>query len=107
MHTHYLLAAAAALEMTLLHNFLWHCNYTWRDRQMLDTRGRMFVRYHLSSGVISMLGNLAMMRLLVQQAHLPVLVADVGAILCCSILNFFAGNSWAFAPTQAASAKGE
>ena len=30
---HYLWAAAVALEVTLLHNFVWHWHYTWRDRR--------------------------------------------------------------------------
>ena len=30
---HYLYASAAALEITLLHNFVWHVHYTWRDRR--------------------------------------------------------------------------
>ena len=32
MRGHYLLASAAAIELTLLHNFVWHVLYTWRDR---------------------------------------------------------------------------
>ena len=30
---HVLYATAAALELTLLHNFIWHVHYTWSDRQ--------------------------------------------------------------------------
>ena len=30
---HFLYATVAALELTLLHNFVWHLNYTWRDRR--------------------------------------------------------------------------
>jgi hypothetical protein len=29
---HYMVATVVALELTLLHNFLWHLNYAWRDR---------------------------------------------------------------------------
>ena len=29
---HYMVATAAAIEITLLHNFVWHLHYTWRDR---------------------------------------------------------------------------
>jgi putative flippase GtrA len=47
--------------------------------------------------MVSMLGNLALMRLLVDAAHLPLLVSNGVAILCCSILNFFLGDTWAFA----------
>jgi putative flippase GtrA len=44
-----------------------------------------------------MLGNLALMRILVNEAHLPLLAANAIAILCCSIINFCLGNNWAFA----------
>ena len=30
---HYLYATAAAIELALLHNFVWHLHYTWRDRR--------------------------------------------------------------------------
>jgi putative flippase GtrA len=94
---HYLYAAAAAIELTLLHNFMWHLHYTWRDRRHGATRLRQFVRFHLSNGLVSMLGNLALMTLLVREAHLPLLLSNVIAILCCSMANFCLGNNWAFA----------
>jgi len=93
---HYLAASATALEITLLHNFLWHCHYTWRDRQQHASRLSMWARYQLSSGLISMFSNLACMRLLVHTAHVPILPANAIAILACSLVNFYAGNSWAF-----------
>ncbi len=101
---HYLLASAAALELTLLHNFIAHLHYTWRDRRNNSVLLAQLIRFHLSNGLVSMLGNLALMRLLVGVAHLPLLVSNIIAILCCSILNFCLGNNWAFAArTQASS----
>ena len=89
---HYLWATAAAIEITVLHNFVWHLHYTWRDR-----RGRRGVlgqcaRFHLSNGMVSLLGNLVLMRVLVEGAHIPVLVANGAAILCCSVVNFALGS---------------
>lgn len=97
---HYLFASAAAIELTLLHNFLWHLHYTWRDRREASTRLAQLFRFHISNGSVSMLGNLALMRLLVQEAHLPILISNLIAILCCSIANFTLGNVWAFAAQQ-------
>jgi putative flippase GtrA len=101
---HYLYASAAAIELTLLHNFMWHLHYTWRDRRDGATRLRQFARFHLSSGLVSMLGNLTLMRLLVHQARLPLLASNVIAILCCSVANFCLGNKWAFAGSRKAEA---
>jgi len=47
--------------------------------------------------LVSMLGNLALMRILVDEARLPLLVSNSIAILCCSVINFCLGDSWAFA----------
>ncbi|HEY1742102.1 MAG TPA: GtrA family protein [Granulicella sp.] len=97
---HYLYASAAAIEITLLHNFVWHSHYTWRDRRDRTTRLRQFVRFHLSNGLVSLLGNLALMRLLVHQARLPLHISNLIAILCCSMVNFCLGNNWAFAKAR-------
>ena len=96
LHGHYLCATAAAIELTLVHNFIWHWCYTWRDRAR-TARTRRFLRFHVSSGLISMLGNLVLMRMLVGEAHVPVLMANVVAVLFCSIPNYVLGNSWVFA----------
>ncbi len=94
---HYLLATAAALEITLVHNFVWHLHYTWRDRRDDAALVSQLVRFHLSNGVVSLVGNLVLMRILVQEARLPVLVSNVVAIVCCSLVNFCLSERWAFA----------
>jgi putative flippase GtrA len=94
---HYLYASAMALEVTLLHNFAWHMSYTWRDRRDNSARLGQLLRFHLSNGLVSLIGNLALMRVLVDGARLPVLAANCIAILCCSVVNFCLGNEWVFA----------
>ena len=94
---YYLAASAIAIELTLLHNFAWHWHYTWRDRRNGSAWLVRLVRFHLSNGLVSMLGNLVVMRVLVHAAHVPVLAANCAAILLCSMLNFWLGNDWAFA----------
>ncbi len=98
---HYLIASAAAVELTLLHNFVWHLRYTWRDRRDGSAKLTQLMRFHLSNGMVSLLGNLALMRILVHDAHLPVLVSNMIAILCCSMINFCLGDHWAFAAGSA------
>ena len=111
MPGHYMVATAAAIEITLLHNFVWHLYYTWRDRFPTlnarstfrmghpNVRGALaaqFIRFHLSNGLVSMVGNLALMPVLVAGARIPVLAANMIAILACSIVNFLLGDRWAF-----------
>lgn len=94
---HYVYASACAVEMAVLHNFLWHVLYTWRDRPVHSPRLVQFMRFQFSNGAVSLAGNVALMYLLVQQAHFPVLVANVIAIAVCSAVNFCLGNNWVFA----------
>ena len=93
---HYLFATVAAIELALLHNFIWHLRYTWRDRRTDSAILTQLLRFHLSNGAVSMAGNLFLMRLLVAEAHLPVLASNGIAILCCSMINFCLSESWTF-----------
>ena len=93
---HYMVTSAAAVEIAVLHNFVWHLHYTWRDRSDGST-AKQLLRFHVTNGLVSIVGNLALMRVLVHGAHMPVLVANLIAIGCCSVANFCLGNGWAFA----------
>jgi len=97
---HYLYASAVAVELAVLHNFVWHMHFTWRDRREHSTLHSQLVRFHLSNGLVSILGNLVLMRILVQQAHLSLLASNVIAIACCSVVNFRLGDGWAFATRE-------
>jgi len=93
---HYLYATAAAIELALLHNFVWHLHTTWRDRRE-GSAPMQLLRFHMSNGLVSLVGNLALMRILVHGAHMPLLAANLVAIVCCSVANFGLGNRWPFA----------
>jgi putative flippase GtrA len=90
----YLPATALAVEAAVLHNFIWHERFTWADRASVTRRqalGRL-LRFNLTTGAVSILGNLVLMRLLVGQAHLPTLAANLGSIAACSLANFLASE---------------
>src|SRR5205814_4933574 len=59
----YLFATAVAVEAAVVHNFVWHEQFTWADRvEGLGWRslGR-FARFNLTTGAVSILGDLALM----------------------------------------------
>jgi len=94
---HYLLATAVAVEAAIVHNFVAHVTYTWRDRRATHALVSTLWRFQLSNGAVSLAGNLVLMRLLVSGAHLRVLVANGVAIVLCGFVNFWLGDAWAFA----------
>ena len=86
----------AALGFTLLHNFLWHLHYTWRDRRGSSPLAQL-LRFHLTNGLVSLTGNLLIVRLLAGRAHIPLLIANAVAVVWLrAVANFFLGNAWAF-----------
>ncbi|MFQ5817231.1 MAG: GtrA family protein [Terriglobia bacterium] len=97
----YLLATGLAVEAAVLHNFIWHERWTWRDRTRLsraDTLRRL-VRFHLTTGAQSIVGNLGFMRLLVGSLHLHYLFANFLTIAACSIINFLVSDRFVFQPS--------
>jgi putative flippase GtrA len=95
---HYLTATAAAVEAAILHNFIWHEKWTWAERAgggMLGMLGRLG-RFHLTNGVLSLAGNLLLMRLFVGEFAMSYIMANFSAIAICSVLNFFAGDRLVF-----------
>ena len=94
----YLVATALSVEAAVLHNFLWHQRFTWADRASIRTYNSLvaLLRFHLTNGMISIVGNLLLMRLLVPEFSLPVLRANMAAIAVCFAANFLASDRWVF-----------
>ncbi len=99
LHLDYLPATAAAVELAVLHNFVWHERWTWRDRGAGGRAGRL-VRFHLANGLASIAVNLVLMRILVGRMHWPYLIANVAAIAAGSLVNFFLSDLLVFRRTD-------
>ncbi|HBB96735.1 MAG TPA: hypothetical protein DC054_15245 [Blastocatellia bacterium] len=94
----YLVATAAAVELAVLNNFVWHQRWTWKDRPPA-TRGetlRRLVKFNITNGAVSITGNLIFMSLLVGRLGLPIAGANVLSVVACSICNFFLADRVAF-----------
>jgi putative flippase GtrA len=127
VHFNYLFATAIAVEAAVVHNFVWHEQFTWADRigssRVEATSGaeaqnlfgrlvaalkrcatqkplraslRRFVRFNLTNGAVSILGNLALMKVMVGMGHMNYLLANVIAIVLCSLANFLMSEEWVF-----------
>lgn len=95
----YLLATALAVEAAILHNFIWHERFTWRIRTRLDPKSplKRLLHFNLSNGAVSLVGNLLLMKMLVEWFGVPVLPANLCAIVACSTLNFAIAEFFVFA----------
>jgi putative flippase GtrA len=91
----YLWATAVAVECAVLHNFVWHQRWTWCDRPLTSLRalGARLWRFHALNGFVSLLGNVAIARLLTGEYHVEPLASNITAIMVCSMVNF-AASEW-------------
>ena len=97
-HLGYMLATALAVEAAVIHNFLWHERYTWADRVRPSWRASMprLLRFNLTTGAVSIAGNLMLMKLLVSRCEMNYLLANGIAIAICSLVNFIVSDEWVF-----------
>jgi putative flippase GtrA len=97
-HLSYLFATALAVEAAVVHNFVWHERYTWADRVQPSWQKSVprLLRFNLTTGGVSIIGNLALMKLMVDFGHVNYLVANGVAIVLCSLANFLVSEQWVF-----------
>jgi putative flippase GtrA len=95
LHLDYLLATALAAEAAVVHNFLWHERFTWSDRAAGGAFLR-FVKFNLTTGLFSIVGNLLLMKLLAGVFHVPYLLANMITIAACSLVNFLVSDRFVF-----------
>jgi putative flippase GtrA len=105
---YYLLATVIAVETAILHNFIWHIKWTWLDRMSTGTAAtqniraliRTLLRFNLSAGAVSLLGNLMLMRAFVGGMGLNLIVANLLSIITCSLINFILSDRFVFIPNS-------
>ena len=94
----YMLATGLAVESAVLHNFVWHELFTWADRssrRWRDVSSRL-LRFNVTTGTISIGGNLLLVRLLVGHMHVDALIANLMGVVGCSVGNFVVNDRWVF-----------
>jgi len=106
---HYIPATALAVEAAILHNFLWHEKWTWADRAKSDKEGwfRRLVYFHLANGIVSLTGNILLMRFFVGTLGMHYVPANVIAIVICAMVNFLAGDRLVFRQGRESTFNGE
>jgi putative flippase GtrA len=95
LHLDYLLATTLAVEAAVIHNFVWHERFTWVDRQVGKGFTR-FIKFNLTTGMFSIVGNVLLMELFVDRMGLQYLAANMISIAVCSLANFLVSDRFVF-----------
>ena len=89
-------ATAAAVGTALVHNFLWHRRWTWRDRAADGAWTSQFVRFAGLNGAVSLAGNVVVTTGLTATG-MPLVPANVAAVAVCGVVNFMLADRAVFA----------
>ena len=93
----YLVATVLAVESAILHNFVWHERWTWRDRDRRSHgRWERLAWFNLVTGTLSISANVVFTALYVSTFGVHYAVANVLAIASCSLLTFIANDRFVF-----------
>lgn len=90
-----LAAIALATEIAIVHSFLWHQNWTWRDRRGGRTLSRL-VRYNVLNGTLAIGVNVLVMRALVNGIGLHYLLGGLTATIAAGVVNYLLSDKLVF-----------
>ena len=91
------LATAVGVAAAVVNNFVWHRQWTWRDRRNdAGSTAAAFARFALANGMVSLVGNVAVMSALAQTTSLHAVPANLIAIGICGVANYFVGDRMVF-----------
>jgi putative flippase GtrA len=89
-------ATLLAVEAAVLHNFVWHERWTWRDRAAHSTLWSRLVRFHAGTAITSLIGNVVGTVFGVEVIGLHPAVASLASVLLTSVVNFTLADRWVF-----------
>jgi putative flippase GtrA len=98
-HFRYILATVIAVETTILHNFSWHTFWTWGDRSVGISLGKVLTRllkFQGCNGAVGLLVNVLVVRSLVGALGLHYFVANVAATLVAGLASFLLSEFFIF-----------
>ena len=95
---HYLVATGLAVETTIIHNFVWHDRWTWRDRSPARGVGRWkrLAQFNVVNGLLAITGQLVFTGLYVKVFDIHYALANLLAIVSCSVLSFVVNDRLVF-----------
>lgn len=87
LRLHYLVATTIAVITAIVHNFVWHRQWTWGRREP-GQAAHQFIQFAVANGSVSLMGNIVLMPAFVAALGIPIVPANLLAIALCGCVNF-------------------
>lgn len=95
----YAAATAIAVELAVLHNFIWHERWTWQDRGPRTDAFIRLLRFNLGTGAVSLAVNVTLMQFLAARRHVPYLAANLVSVAAATLANYAVADRLVFKQT--------
>jgi putative flippase GtrA len=89
-------STVVAVESAIVHNFVWHRWWTWRHRIASASWFHELVKFNAGTAFTSILGNVAVMAIVLHAVAIDPILANVIAVGVMSIANFLLADRWVF-----------
>jgi len=93
------LGAAGAVSIAVLaavsHNFVWHEYFTWPELPR-ESWLKRWLSFHLSTGILSVVSNVAVTMMVAKVTTLPLVVCNAIAVAIVSTANFWVSDRLIF-----------
>jgi dolichol-phosphate mannosyltransferase len=95
-----LIASPLAVELSIIHNFVWNDRWTFRHRARSRTQMQRFARFNLVS-LIGLLITTGITLLLVEQLGIQYLISNLCGVALATLCNFSANTHWTWQTREA------
>ena len=92
----YMVATLIAVEAAIVMNFVWHQNWTWKDRSASPLLWGRLLRFNALTAVTSICGSILVTALFVEAFEMNVIAANIASVAILSIVNFIGADRLVF-----------
>lgn len=84
-------ASLMAIEIAIVHNFFWHRNWTWRDRNGDENQSllRQLLTYNLMTGSVDLVANVTVLWLLTTFLGIYYMIANIAGMIVGPFIKFW------------------
>jgi putative flippase GtrA len=91
------LSTAVGVGAAVLHNYLWHRAWTWRDRPRATSGAIEFLMFAGANGLVSLVGNVMVVTALTSVTRIGAAPGSLVGIAICGLVNYWLADRAVFA----------
>ena len=89
LHVRLIPASVMAIEIAIIHNFIWYRSWTWRDRPNKPPFFQQLIKYNIATGAVDFLGNVSVLWILATFLNIHYLLANILGMIAPPFIKFW------------------